>query len=131
MQLKVETIIFGLPVGQCTSSVCLTIPTATLTVRELIAHKVRQEVEECLSHQRPRLSGEYLKSEELLWGAKPKASIVPGAVAEEITRAQLAFAARAYMIVMDNRRISELDEEITLRPRAQVEFIRILFPVGG
>jgi len=131
MQLTVETIIFGLPPGQCTSSVCLTIPTATLTVRELIAHKVRQEFEECLSRQRPGLSGEYLKSEELLRGAEPIARVIPGAVADEIMRAQQAFAARAYMIVMDNRRISALDEEITLCPRAHVEFIKILFPVGG
>jgi hypothetical protein len=131
MQLTVETIIFGLPPGRCASSVRLTIPTATLTVRELIAHKVRQEFEECLSRQRPGLSGEYLKAEELLRGADSTAGVLTGAVADEIMRAQQAFAARAYMIVMDDRRISGLDEEITLGPRARVEFIKILFPVGG
>ena len=56
MQLTVTTIIFGLPMGQY-SRVCLTLPVATLTVQELIARKVRQEVEECLTHQRPGLSG--------------------------------------------------------------------------
>ena len=131
MQLTVTTTIFGLPTGQCTSQVCLTVPAATLTVRELIAHKVRKEVEECLIHQRPGLSGEYLTPEELLQRAGPAASVMPGAVADEIMRAQQAFAARAYMIVMDNRRIWAPDEEITLRPSAQVEFIRILFSVGG
>ena len=129
MQLTVETLIFGLPPGQCSSSVCLTIPTTTLTVRELIAHKVRQEFEECLSHQRPGLSGEYLEPQALLRGADSTAGVITGA--DEIMRAQQACAARAYMIVMDDRRISGLDEEITLRPRARVEFIKILFPVGG
>ena len=66
MQLTVTTIIFGLPTGQRTSHVCLTLPSTTLPVRELIACKVRQEVEECLAHQRPGLSGEYLTPEELL-----------------------------------------------------------------
>jgi hypothetical protein len=131
MQITVTTIIFGLPTGQRTSHVCLTLPTTTLPVRELIAHKVRQEVEECLAHQRPGLSGEYLTPEALLRTAGPTASVIPGAVADEITRAQQAFAARAYMIVVDNRRIWTPDEELTLHSRAQVEFIKILPLVGG
>src|SRR6266849_6552644 len=100
MQLTVTTIIFGLPTGQRTSHVPLTLPTDTLTVRELIAHKVRQEVEECLVHQRLGPSGEYLTPEELLQAAGPTASVMPGAVADEIMQAQQAFAARAYMIVV-------------------------------
>jgi hypothetical protein len=48
----VTTIIFGLPTGQRTSYVRLTLPVATLTIQELIAYKVRQEVEEICTHQR-------------------------------------------------------------------------------
>jgi len=131
MQLTVTTIIFGLPTGQRTSHVLLTLPTDTLTVRELIAHKVRQEVEECLAHQRLGLSGEYLTPEELLPAAGPTASVMPGTVADEIMRAQQAFAARAYMIVVDNRRVWTPDEELTLHAKIQVEFIKILPLVGG
>jgi hypothetical protein len=57
MQLMVTTIIFGLPTGQRTSHVCLTLPVAALTVQELIAHKVGQEVEEFFTHQRSDMSG--------------------------------------------------------------------------
>ena len=131
MQLTVTTIIFGLPTGQCTSRVCLTLPVATLTVQELIARKVRQEVEECLTHQRPGLSGEYLTPEELLQAAGSAASVMPGAVADEVMRAQQAFAARAYMIVVDNRRIWMPNEKLTLHAKTQVEFIKILPLVGG
>jgi len=131
MQLTVTTIIFGLPTGQRISSVGLTLPTDTLRVRELIAHKVRQEVEECLVHQRPGLSGEYLTPEALLQATGPTASVMPGTVADEVKRAQQAFAARAYMIVVDNRRIWTPDEELTVHPRTQVEFIKILPLVGG
>ena len=74
MQLTVTTIIFGLPTGQRTSHVCLTLPVATLTVQELIAYKVRQEVEECLHHQRPGVSGEYLHTRRTAPGHYPQLS---------------------------------------------------------
>jgi hypothetical protein len=131
MQLTVTTIIFGLPTGQRISHVCLTLPVATLTVQELIAYKVRQEVEEFFTHQRPDVSGEYLTPEELL-GVTPSASRrVTGPALDEIGRAQQAFTARAYMIVVDNQRVWEPDTLLTLRPEMQVEFIKILPLVGG
>ena len=128
MQLTVTTIIFGLPTGQRLSHVQLALPAARLVVRELIAHKVRQEVEECLAHQRSGLSGEYLSPEELL-GARPNAT--PGAVGDEVARAQQAFAARAYMIVINNRRVWGLEDMLTLDATTPVEFIKILPLVGG
>jgi hypothetical protein len=128
MQLTVTTIVFGLPTGQRLSHVRLALPAARVVVRELIAHKVRQEVEECLNHQRLALGGEYLSPEELV-GARPIAK--PGTVGHEIARAQQAFAARAYMIVVDNRRVWGLEDVLTLGPTTQVEFIKILPLVGG
>ena len=131
MQLTVTTIIFGLPTGQRTSHVCLTLPVATLTVQELIAYKVCQEVEEVCTHQRSDLSGEYLTPEELLGVPTPALTGVTGTALDEIARAQQAFIARAYMIVVDNQRVWEPDTLLTLRPETQVEFIKILPLVGG
>jgi hypothetical protein len=128
MQCTVTTIIFGLPTGQRLSHVRLALPAARLAVRELIAHKVRQEVEECLIQQRPGLSGEHLSPGELLGAVS---SATPGPVADEIIRAQQAFAARAYMIVVDNRRVWDLEDMLTLGPTTRVEFIKILPLVGG
>jgi len=128
MQLTVTTIIFGLPTGQRLSYVQLTLPAARLAMRELIAYKVRQEVEEYLTHQRSGLSGDYLSPEELLGAAS---SAAPGAVGHEIVRAQQGFAARAYMIVVNNRRVWDLEDTFTLDPTTQVEFIKILPLVGG
>ncbi len=131
MQLTVTTIIFGLPTGQRTSHVCLTLPVATLTVQELIAHKVRQEVEEFVTHRRPDVSGEYLTPEELLGVTTSDFRGVTGTALDEIARAQQAFTARAYMIVVDNQRVWEPDTLLTLHPETQVEFIKILPLVGG
>jgi hypothetical protein len=131
MQLTVTTIIFGLPTGQRISHVRLTLPVATLTVQELIAHKVRQEVEEFLTHQRSDVSGEYLTPEELLGVTTSASRGVTVTALDEIARAQQAFTARAYMIVVDNQRVWEPATLLTLRPETQVEFIKILPLVGG
>ena len=130
MQLTVTTLIFGLPTGQRTVQTRLTLPTATLTVRQLIACKVRQEVADYAAHQRPGLSGEYLSAEALLRAEAPEA-LVPGAAHTEIARAQRAFAARDYMIVIDNHRLVDAEEMVTLHPQTRVEFIKILPLVGG
>ena len=127
----VTTIIFGLPTGQRISHVRLTLPVATLTVQELIAHKVRQEVEEFCTHQRPDVSGEYLTPEELLGVTTSVSRGVTGTALDVMARAQQAFIARAYMIVVDNQRVWEPNTLLTLRPETQVEFIKILPLVGG
>jgi hypothetical protein len=130
MQITITTTIFGLPTGRRTTQTHLVLPLASLTVGELIACKVRQEVTEYRVQQRSGLSGEYLSPEELL-GAEPPTVLVPGAVHTEIARAQQAFAARDYMIVINNRRLFDLEEVITLCPDTQIEFIKILPLIGG
>jgi hypothetical protein len=130
MHVTVTTIIFGLPEGQRLVPTRFTVPTATLTVRELIAHKVEQEVAECLACERPGLSGEYLPAEVLI-KAKTRETLAPGAVAAEIVRAQRAFAARDYMIVIDEQRLLDPDMVVTLLPATRIEFIKILPLVGG
>jgi hypothetical protein len=129
MQLAVTTIIFGLPSGQRVVPLHLTLPTATVTVQELIAYKVQQEVEECVAQQRSGLSGEYLPPEVLITAGV--GVYQPGAVADEISRAQEAFHKRAYMIVVDNQRLLDPHAVLILRPQSQVEFIKILPLVGG
>jgi hypothetical protein len=129
MQTTVTTLIFGLPEGQRLAHTQLTVP-PTLTVRELIRHKVEQEVADYLAHVRPGISGEYLSPETLIKARTPEA-LVPDAVAVEIARAQQAFAARDYMIVIDDQRIMDADTVVTLSPQTRVEFIKILPLVGG
>jgi len=130
MQLTITTIIFGLPTGQRTVQTHLTLPVPTLPVHELIAHKVRQEVAECVAHQRPGLSGEFLSPETLIRAVRP-AALMPGAVEAEVARAQCAFAARDFIFVIDNRRVFAPNTVVTLHPETRVEFIKILPLVGG
>ena len=130
MQITITTIIFGLPSGQRLLQTCCTLPASTLTVRELIARKVQQEVAECTAQQRPGLSGEFFSPEALLRANTP-AALAPGAANTEVERAQRAFVARDYMIVINNRRVFDPDEVLVLHPESHVEFIKILPLVGG
>ena len=116
MQITITTIIFGLPTGQHTVQTCLTLPTNTLSLSDLIAHKIRQEIIAYTAHQSP---------------AEMPTALVPGEVDTEIARAQRAIAARDYMIVIDNQRIDDPDAAIILHPQTEVEFIKFLPLVGG
>lgn len=128
MRLTVTTHIFGLPTGQRTVPVSVTLPVAGLSVRELITRKIKQEFSECTERQRSGLSGEAFSSEALL-GAVPLA--LSGDAHEEVERAQQAFAAREFMVVVDNQRVCDPDEVLVVNPDTRVEFIKILPMVGG
>ena len=130
MTVTITTILFGLPEGQRQLHVDLTLSASALTVHELIARKVGQEVAEVTTQQRPGLSGEYLSPDELIRATSLDA-LAPGTVAEEIERAQQAFAERAYMIVIDEQPIWDPDAVVTLAPQSRIEFIKILPLVGG
>lgn len=128
MQLSITTLVFGLPTGQQRSTVEIVLPAATLTIADLIALKVRQEIQECLAGQRQARSGEYLTPEELL-GARPVPA--PQHSASEVYRAQQAFAARTFMVVVDGQRLNNPAQCLTLKPDSCIEFIKILPLVGG
>jgi len=130
MQVTVTTIVFGLPQGQHTSQVSVSLTAPTLTVLDLIASKVEQEVTEIHTHQRPGLSGEYLTPEALILAPSLDA-LTPGAIAEEIQRAQQAFKTCDFMIVIDDRRVWDPDAVVDIKPETCIEFIKILPLVGG
>jgi hypothetical protein len=128
MRLTVTTHIFGLPTGQRTVPVSLTVLSTRLSVRELIARKIEQEFSECAARQRPGLSGEAFSCEELLGGGPPA---LRGDASEEVERAHQAFTAREFMVVIDNQRVCNPDDVLVVNPGTRVEFIKILPMVGG
>ncbi len=129
MQVTVTTIVFGLPQGQRTSQVEVALPVPSVTLHDLIAYKVEQEVAEIDADQRLGLSGEYLAPETLILASA--ALIKPGAVEDEVQRAQQAFVARDFMIVIDDHRVWDPDVVVDMRPGVRIEFIKILPLVGG
>ena len=128
MRLTVVTHIFGLPAGQVSVPVSVTVPPGGLSVRGLICRKIEQEFAECAGRKRPGLCGEAFSAEALL-GAAPLP--VHGDAGSEVERAQRAFAAREFMVVIDDRRVDDPDQALALGPDTRVEFIKILPMVGG
>ena len=129
MRLTVTTHIFGLPSGQRTVPVSVTVPPAGLSVRELIARKIEQEWSECAEQQRPGLSGEAFSADVLLGATSP--ALHGNHAREEVERAQQAFAAREFMVVIDNQRVCDPDAVLAVNPDSRIEFIKILPMVGG
>lgn len=130
MQITVTTIIFGLPQGQRMSQVEVVLSAPALTLRDLIAYKVAREVCEIGQQQRPGLSGEYLTAETLILAPSLDA-LQPDALESEIHRAQQAFAARDFMIAIDDCCVWDADAVIDIQPGMRIEFIKILPLVGG
>lgn len=128
MRLTVVTHIFGLPGGQLTVPVSVTVPPGGLSVRDLICRKIEQEFAECAARKRASLCGEAFSPEELL-GPAPLA--VHGDAGGEVERARQAFAAREFMVVVDDRRVCDPDRMLAVSPDTRVEFIKILPMVGG
>lgn len=128
MRLTVMTHVFGMPDGQRSVPVSVTVPPQGLNVRDLISRKIRQEITECVEGKRSGLSGETLSEEELLGGAPLPVHADAG---KEVDRAHKAFAARGFMVVIDDRRVADCDDVLPVSPDSRVEFIKILPMVGG
>ncbi len=130
MQVTVTTIIFGLPQGQRTSQVEVDLPSSTLSLRDLIAYKIEREIAEIGQARRTGLSGEYLTPEALILATSLDA-LQPGAVDDEIHRAQQAFASRDFMIAIDDGPMWDANAVIDIQSGMRIEFIKILPLVGG
>ena len=128
MRLTVLTHIFGLPAGQRTVPVSVEVPPNGLSVRDLICRKIEQEFSECVDRKRSGLSGEAFTSEELLGTAPLDVQRDAG---REVERAQRAFAAREFMVVIDDHRVGDPDEMLVVNSKTRIEFIKILPMVGG
>lgn len=128
MRLTVITHIFGLPAGRLSVPVSVTVPTGGLSVRELICRKIQQEFLECVDRTRSGLCGEAFSSEELL---RREPLPMYGEAGGEVERAHRAFAAREFMVVVNDQRVADPDEVLVLNPETRVEFIKILPMVGG
>lgn len=49
----------------------------------------------------------------------------------EVLKAQQAFAAGHFLILVNGRRYTQLDEQVTLTPKTTVKFIRLMPLTGG
>jgi hypothetical protein len=106
--------------------------TERITVRELIRSRVYQEVHD-FNHLRPehfRGLVQPTDTESTLNGFKLR-NRRPIDWKEQFNKAIEAFERNGVLILVDDRQVDSLDEEIVIRPDTRVSFLRLSLLVGG
>src|SRR5687768_11179677 len=125
--LEVPTQVYGADGSR--DSCAVAYPEPTLPFRDVIALKVRAEVERAEWSREPKhaLSTRYLTDESLAWargGAMRPAPRPPLDAGREIERVLMAFRERRF--VVDGSRCDDLDARIALTAETKIRFVRIL-----
>lgn len=117
----------------------------TLTIRELIAHAVEEQIHELQIQQKLDtqavqhiLNRQYLTNAEIQAQAKHGAVKMPEPlevqtidISRQIRKATEAFEKGVYVIVIDGEQAEALDQTVMLRPTSKITFLRLTPLVGG
>ena len=118
--------------GQTLHEFSLQVPTEHITVRELIRSRVYQEVKDFNARQPEVFRGlvQPTEAERTLNGCRPRRKRQIE-WKTQYERALAAFRAGQIIILMDDRQLESLDEEVAVKPTTQVSFLRLTLLVGG
>jgi len=110
----------------------LTLPQAETTARELILSRVREEVERHNQSLPEVFCGlvQPDESERLLNGFRMKTKR-PLDWQVQFDRACTSFERNGFLLVVDGRQATGLDERIELRADSEVQFVKLVPLVGG
>ena len=110
----------------------VTIPQAATTARELIRCRIREEVERHNESPAQVFCGlvQPEESERILNGFRMQTRRVLSWEAQ-FERACASFLRNGFLLIVDGRQVSELDERIDLQPESEVQFIKLVPLVGG
>ena len=121
--------------GERTASLRLDLLTSTITARELIRRRVYEEVQEY--HAAPpsavfRGLVTPTAAEVALNGPKPAYTVKRRVDWEaQYERALSAFARNGFFILVGDRQVEDLDEELELKVDTEVSFVKLVALVGG
>jgi len=103
-----------------------------ITVRELIERRITQEVEEYNRAQPEYFQGlvQPTDAERVLNGYRLRQKRMLDA-AEQRAKAIRAFGRAGFFVLVDDRQVDGLDEEILIRPGTEVRFVKLVPLVGG
>ncbi len=110
----------------------VTLDHASITTRDLIRSRVQQEVER-YNHSLPEVFRGLVQpeeSEQLLNGFRLKVRR-PLDWQAQYERACASFQRNGFLVLVDGLQVSELDEQIELRPESEVQFVKLVPLVGG
>ena len=118
--------------GETLLALTLNVSVERITVRDLIRQRVCHEVEEYNRRKPDMFRGlvQPTNSERTLNGYRLKQPRTIDANTQ-LAKAIDAFAGNQIIVLVDNRQVESLDEEIVLRPDTRVSFLRLTPLVGG
>jgi hypothetical protein len=118
-------------VGCAIGSIVLDVP-GTVTLRELIRLRVREEVARYNAQPTERFHGlvRPMQAEEDLNGYRMR---TPTRIdwERQADTAVTAFARNGFFVLVGDRQVEDLDEELTLDEASDVAFVRLVPLVGG
>jgi hypothetical protein len=134
-QLEVETRIPGGFLG-APSRLVLEYPLEeTINIADLIRLKVEEEARRLAAMQtlaqRPAEAGLGREYQDLGVLGAPAPAPQPIDLEAEVQKAQQVFTAGRFLILVDGRRYTQLDEPVTLKPQSAVKFVRLMPLTGG
>ena len=103
-----------------------------LTARDLIAERVRAECDRRLVDREGRFSTPLVQptaEEAALNGEMPRAAKVNPE--RQVSRALEGFERNAFILLLDDRQVENLDDQVQLGPKTVVTFLRLTPLVGG
>ena len=124
------------PFGERTGSIRLDLLSSTITLRELIRRRVYEEVREY--HAAPpsavfRSLVTPTAAEAALNGPKPSPTTVKKHIDWEAQceRVWEAFTRNGFFVLVGDRQVEDLDEELELKVNTEVSFVKLVALVGG
>ncbi|PJJ59207.1 hypothetical protein [Hymenobacter chitinivorans] len=104
-----------------------------LTVRDVIAQRVQQEVAAYNSRQQEIFQGlvQPLESEQVLNGFRLLRTAKPIDTETQLYKALEGFLQNSYFVLVNDRQVDSLDEEVWLGSGATASFIKLTPLVGG
>ncbi len=118
--------------GGRTNELTLEFLTERITVRELIRSRVYQEVTEYNARQPEHFRGlvQPTEAEQTLNGYRLRTGRKID-WERQYARALEAFERNGFFILVDDRQLERLDQEIDLRPDSEIAFLKLVPLVGG
>ena len=118
--------------GETLLELTLNVSAERITVGDLIRQRVWHEVEEYNRRKPATFRGlvQPTDSERTLNGYRLKQPRAIDATTQ-LAKAIEAFQRNQIIVLVDDRQVESLDEEITLRPNTRVSFLRLTPLVGG
>ena len=118
--------------GRRMRSFTLSVPAARLTVRELIQHRIEQEVE-AYNRASPAVFQGLVQPTDTEWVLNGYRMKTPRQLdpAAQVAFALQAFQGNGMVVMVDDRQVESLDEIVAVAPTTQVRFLKLVPLVGG